>query len=60
VPADPAPAAAVSVAGAAQPVVRQLLLDALRWWVAEYQVDGFCFVNAENLTQVCAVGLNVC
>lgn len=37
---------------AGQPVVRQLLLDALRWWVTEYQVDGFCFVNAENLTQV--------
>jgi hypothetical protein len=37
---------------AGQPVVRQLLLDALRWWVVEYQVDGFCFVNAENLTQV--------
>lgn len=33
-------------------MVRQLLLDALRWWVTEYQVDGFCFVNAENLTQV--------
>jgi pullulanase/glycogen debranching enzyme len=37
---------------AGQPVVKQLLLDALRWWVVEYQVDGFCFVNAENLTQV--------
>lgn len=33
--------------------MRQLLLDVLRWWVTEYQVDGFCFVNAENLTQVC-------
>jgi hypothetical protein len=37
---------------AGQPVVRQLLLEALRWWVVEYQLDGFCFVNAENLTQV--------
>jgi pullulanase/glycogen debranching enzyme len=37
---------------AGQPVVKQLLLEALRWWVVEYQVDGFCFVNAENLTQV--------
>lgn len=37
-----------------QPVVRQLVMDALRWWVTEYQVDGFCFVNAENLTQVSA------
>jgi 1,4-alpha-glucan branching enzyme len=40
---------------AGQPVVKQLLLEALRWWVVEYQVDGFCFVNAENLTQVGAV-----
>jgi hypothetical protein len=40
---------------AGQPVVRQLLLDALRHWVTEYKVDGFCFVNAENLTQVCVL-----
>lgn len=32
--------------------MRQLLMEALRWWVVEYQVDGFCFVNADNLTQV--------
>eukprot|EP00879_Flechtneria_rotunda_P022431 GHRR01023681.1.p1 GENE.GHRR01023681.1~~GHRR01023681.1.p1 ORF type:complete len:577 (+),score=194.30 GHRR01023681.1:772-2502(+) len=42
---------ATGVLNTGQPVVRQLLLDALRWWVTEYQVDGFCFVNAENLTQ---------
>lgn len=28
------------------------MCTALRRWVTEYQVDGFCFVNAENLTQV--------
>jgi hypothetical protein len=39
--------------------VRQLLLDALRHWVTEYQVDGFCFVNAENLTQVRSVALRL-
>lgn len=42
---------ATGVLNTGQPVVKQLLLDALRWWVVEYQVDGFCFVNAENLTQ---------
>eukprot|EP00775_Hariotina_reticulata_P005214 gene5214-5452_t len=42
---------ATGVLNTGQPVVRQLLLDALHWWVTEYQVDGFCFVNAENLTQ---------
>lgn len=42
---------ATGVLNTGQPVVRQLLLDALRLWVTEYQVDGFCFVNAENLTQ---------
>jgi hypothetical protein len=35
-----------------QPVVRSLVTSALHWWVEEYQVDGFCFVNAENLAQV--------
>lgn len=45
-------AAASGVLNTGQPVVRSLLRDALRWWVQEYQVDGFCLVNAENLTQV--------
>jgi 1,4-alpha-glucan branching enzyme len=31
--------------------VRALILDALRHWAAEYDVDGFCFVNAENMAQ---------
>ncbi|KAG2422373.1 hypothetical protein HXX76_016097 [Chlamydomonas incerta] len=33
------------------PVVRQLVLSALRHWASEYRVEGFCFLNAENLTQ---------
>lgn len=49
---ETAAAALCVLCSSGQPVVRQLLLDALRWWVTEYQVDGFCFVNAENLTQV--------
>lgn len=31
--------------------VRQLILDSLHHWAIEYQVDGFCFVNAETLVQ---------
>jgi hypothetical protein len=31
--------------------VRSLILDSLRHWAEEYQVDGFCFVNAETLVQ---------
>ena len=33
------------------PVVRNLILDSLHHWADEYQVDGFCFVNAETLVQ---------
>eukprot|EP00803_Ostreobium_quekettii_P005522 evm.model.scf_211.8 EVM.evm.TU.scf_211.8 scf_211:65035-74940(+) len=32
------------------PVVRQLVMDSLKHWVTQYQVDGFCFENAETLT----------
>ncbi|KAL3146430.1 hypothetical protein ABBQ32_003110 [Trebouxia sp. C0010 RCD-2024] len=32
-------------------VVRQLILDSLHHWADEYQIDGFCFVNAETLVQ---------
>ena len=32
-------------------VVRQLILDSLHYWADDYQVDGFCFVNAETLVQ---------
>ncbi|KAK9820150.1 hypothetical protein WJX72_006684 [[Myrmecia] bisecta] len=32
-------------------VVRQVIIDSLRHWAGEYQVDGFCFVNAETLVQ---------
>lgn len=30
--------------------VRALILDSLRHWACYYQLDGFCFVNAETLT----------
>ncbi|GLC33109.1 hypothetical protein PLESTB_000369500 [Pleodorina starrii] len=33
------------------PVVRSLVVSALRHWAAEYRVEGFCFLNAENLAQ---------
>ena len=32
-------------------VVRRLILDSLHHWADEYQVDGFCFVNAETMVQ---------
>ncbi|KAL0049338.1 hypothetical protein WJX82_011691 [Trebouxia sp. C0006] len=32
-------------------VVRHLIMDSLHHWAEEYQVDGFCFVNAETLVQ---------
>jgi hypothetical protein len=31
--------------------VRALILDSLRHWALEYDVDGFCFVNAETMAQ---------
>ena len=31
--------------------VRALVRDSLRHWALEYDVDGFCFVNAETLAQ---------
>lgn len=34
-----------------QPVVRQLVLDCLRYWVTEYHVDGFRFDLASILTR---------
>ncbi|KAI8471255.1 MAG: hypothetical protein J3K34DRAFT_520745 [Monoraphidium minutum] len=34
-----------------KPVVRRLLRDALRHWLAEFRVDGFVLVHAENLAQ---------
>ncbi|GIL45006.1 hypothetical protein Vafri_2415 [Volvox africanus] len=33
------------------PVVRSLVVSALRHWATEYRVGGFCFLNAENLAQ---------
>jgi 1,4-alpha-glucan branching enzyme len=40
------------VLAAGHPVVRRLVLDALRHWATEYRMDGFVFVNAENMVQV--------
>ncbi|XP_050365591.1 isoamylase 2, chloroplastic [Argentina anserina] len=31
------------------PVVQQMVLDSLRYWVTEFHVDGFCFINASSL-----------
>ncbi|KAL8540967.1 hypothetical protein ACS0TY_002298 [Phlomoides rotata] len=31
------------------PVVQQLILESLRYWVIEFHIDGFCFVNASSL-----------
>lgn len=31
------------------PIVQQLILDSLRYWVTEFHIDGFCFVNASYL-----------
>ncbi|GMH32292.1 hypothetical protein BSKO_00126 [Bryopsis sp. KO-2023] len=33
------------------PIVRKLILDSLRNWAENYQVDGFVFLNAETMTQ---------
>ncbi|CAN1855324.1 Isoamylase 2, chloroplastic [Linum perenne] len=31
------------------PVVTRMILDSLKHWVAEYRIDGFCFLNASSL-----------
>ncbi|GFP95077.1 isoamylase 2 chloroplastic [Phtheirospermum japonicum] len=31
------------------PIVQQMILDSLRYWVIEFRIDGFCFVNASSL-----------
>lgn len=31
--------------------VRSLVVDSLRHWALHYNVDGFCFVNAETMAQ---------
>ncbi|KAL3635217.1 hypothetical protein CASFOL_019764 [Castilleja foliolosa] len=28
------------------PIVLQMIVDSLRYWVTEFHIDGFCFVNA--------------
>ncbi|KAF5835118.1 glycoside hydrolase superfamily [Dunaliella salina] len=40
-----------AVLAAGHPSVRPMIMDSLRHWALEYQLDGFCFVNAENLVQ---------
>ena len=51
--------------------VRALVRDSLRHWALEYDVDGFCFVNAEIMAQgkgpplataagACMRGLRMC
>lgn len=32
------------------PVVQQLILESLRYWVIEFHIDGFSFINASSLT----------
>lgn len=31
------------------PIVQQLIVDSLRYWVTEFHIDGFCFLNASYL-----------
>ena len=37
--------------------VRAMLLSTLRCWALGYGIDGFCFVNAENMAQGESLGL---
>lgn len=30
-------------------LVQQLILDSLRYWVTEFHIDGFCFINASSM-----------
>ncbi|XP_011092269.1 isoamylase 2, chloroplastic [Sesamum indicum] len=31
------------------PIVQQMVLESLRYWVIEFHIDGFCFINASHL-----------
>ncbi|KAK9672070.1 hypothetical protein RND81_12G074400 [Saponaria officinalis] len=31
------------------PIVQQMIVESLRYWVSEFRIDGFCFVNASYL-----------
>ncbi|PIM97765.1 1,4-alpha-glucan branching enzyme/starch branching enzyme II [Handroanthus impetiginosus] len=33
------------------PIVQQMILESLRYWVTEFHIDGFCFINASSLTR---------
>ncbi|XP_010278620.1 PREDICTED: isoamylase 2, chloroplastic [Nelumbo nucifera] len=36
------------------PIVQRMILDILQYWVTEFHIDGFCFMNASSLLR----GLN--
>lgn len=31
------------------PIIQQMIVDSLRYWVTEFHIDGFCFINASYL-----------
>ncbi|KAH9615733.1 hypothetical protein KSS87_011405 [Heliosperma pusillum] len=31
------------------PIVQQMVVESLRFWVTEFRIDGFCFINASYL-----------
>ncbi|XP_057524144.1 isoamylase 2, chloroplastic [Amaranthus tricolor] len=31
------------------PIVQQMIVDSLQYWVTEFHIDGFCFINASYL-----------
>ncbi|KAL7082316.1 hypothetical protein ACP275_14G091600 [Erythranthe tilingii] len=33
------------------PIVQQMILECLRYWVTEFHIDGFCFINSSSLTR---------
>ncbi|MQL84426.1 hypothetical protein Taro_016941 [Colocasia esculenta] len=33
------------------PTVQKMIIDSLRYWVVEFHIDGFCFVNASYFVQ---------
>ncbi|KMZ65843.1 Isoamylase, family GH13 [Zostera marina] len=33
------------------PIVQGMILESLRYWVSEFHIDGFCFVNTSALVQ---------
>ncbi|KAG0476957.1 hypothetical protein HPP92_013798 [Vanilla planifolia] len=33
------------------PIVQQMIMDSLHYWVVEFHVDGFCFIDSSSLLQ---------